>query len=37
VPFVSMHNEPESTDPVVLEARYASALGELWALTREPA
>jgi hypothetical protein len=34
VPFVTMHNEPESTDPVVLEARYASALGELWALTQ---
>ena len=32
VPFVSMSNEPESTDPAVLEERYAAALGELWAL-----
>jgi hypothetical protein len=32
VPFVSMNNEPESTDPAVLEPRYAAALGELWAL-----
>jgi hypothetical protein len=32
VPFVSMNNEPESTDPVVLEERYSSALGELWQL-----
>lgn len=32
VPFVSMNNEPESTDPVVLEARYAAALGQLWSL-----
>jgi hypothetical protein len=32
VPFVSMNNEPESTDPAVLEQRYAAALGELWAL-----
>jgi len=32
VPFVSMNNEPESTDPGVLEERYASALGELWSL-----
>jgi hypothetical protein len=32
VPFVSMNNEPESTDPAVLEERYAAALGELWAL-----
>ncbi len=34
VPFVSMHNEPESTDPVVLEARYGAALDELWDLRR---
>ena len=27
VPFVSMNNEPESTDPAVLEERYAGALG----------
>ncbi len=27
-----MNNEPESTDPAVLEERYAAALGELWAL-----
>ncbi len=32
VPFVSMHNEPESTDAAVLEERYAAALGELWRL-----
>mgnify|MGYP001495029596 CR=1 FL=1 len=30
VPFVSMNNEPESTDPTVLEHRYASELRELW-------
>ena len=36
VPFVSMNNEPESTDPVVLRHRYADALGRLreLALTR---
>ena len=27
VPFVSMSNEPESTDPAVLEQRYSTALG----------
>jgi hypothetical protein len=32
VPFASMNNEPESTDPRVLEDRYAAALGELWSL-----
>ncbi len=32
VPFVTMNNEPESTDPVVLEERYSTALGRLWAL-----
>ena len=32
VPFVTMNNEPESTDPAVLEERYASALETLWAL-----
>jgi hypothetical protein len=32
VPFVTMNNEPESTDPAVLEERYASALGRLWSL-----
>ncbi len=32
VPFVTMNNEPESTDPVVLEERYAGALGQLWQL-----
>lgn len=32
LPFVSMNNEPESTDPRVLEERYAAALGELWSL-----
>ena len=34
VPFVSMHNEPESTDPLVLRARYAGALGRLMELYR---
>jgi hypothetical protein len=32
VPFVTMNNEPESTDPAVLEGRYAAALGRLWEL-----
>jgi hypothetical protein len=32
VPFVSMDNEPESTDPAVLRERYAVALGQLLAL-----
>jgi hypothetical protein len=32
VPFVSMNNEPESTDPAVLEIRYGTALETLWAL-----
>jgi hypothetical protein len=35
VPFVSMNNEPESTDPVVLEERYSAALGRLWSLWSE--
>ncbi len=34
VPFVSMNNEPESTDPVVLGDRYARALGRLRELDR---
>ena len=34
VPFVSMNNEPESTDPAVLRARYARALGRLLELRR---
>jgi len=34
VPFVSMLNEPESTDPIVLGGRYARALGRLRALAR---
>ncbi|MBU0491964.1 MAG: hypothetical protein KKA73_26655 [Chloroflexi bacterium] len=29
VPYVTMHNEPESTDPAVLEMRYGEALDEL--------
>ncbi len=37
VPFVSMNNEPESTDPVVLEERYSAALGRLWQLRSEGA
>ena len=32
VPFVTMHNEPESTDPAVLGPRYGEALGKLWSL-----
>jgi hypothetical protein len=32
VPFVSMDNEPESTDSAVLEERYAGALTRLWEL-----
>lgn len=34
VPFVSMPNEPESTDSAVLGPRYAAALQRLLALTR---
>jgi hypothetical protein len=34
VPFVSMPNEPESTDPVVLRDRYSRALGRLLELYR---
>jgi hypothetical protein len=34
VPFVSMNNEPESTDPLVLRDRYARALGRLMELYR---
>jgi hypothetical protein len=34
VPFVSMNNEPESTDPAVLRERYARALGRLLELYR---
>jgi hypothetical protein len=34
VPFVSMPNEPESTDPAVLGDRYARALGRLLRLYR---
>jgi hypothetical protein len=30
VPFVTMNNEPESTDPVVLEKRYGDALRKLY-------
>ncbi len=33
VPFVTMNNEPESKDPVVLGPRYKSALDKLWELT----
>lgn len=32
VPFVSMNNEPESTDPKVLATRYETALNRLWEL-----
>lgn len=32
VPFVTMNNEPESTDPAVLSPRYGAALTRLWGL-----
>ncbi len=32
VPFVTMNNEPESTDPAVLGPRYGAALEKLWEL-----
>lgn len=32
IPFVTMNNEPESTDPKVLEPRYGEALAKLWEL-----
>lgn len=32
VPFVTMGNEPESTDPAILAPRYRSALERLWEL-----
>lgn len=32
VPFVTMNNEPESTDPVILGPRYGAALSKLWQL-----
>jgi hypothetical protein len=35
VPFVTMNNEPEATDPAVLEQRYGQALGRLWELRSE--
>jgi len=35
VPFVSMNNEPESTDPKVLGPRYGDALERLWELWLE--
>jgi hypothetical protein len=35
VPFVTMNNEPEATDPAELEERYAAALGRLWQLRSE--
>jgi thymidylate kinase len=39
VPYATMRNEPESTDPLVLRERYASALSPLydaWRETRSP-
>ena len=30
VPYATMHNEPESTDPILLSDRYADALGPLY-------
>ena len=35
VPFVTMNNEPESTDPQVLGPRYGDALERLWELWSE--
>lgn len=35
VPFVTMPNEPESTDPAVLGPRYGDALERLWELWTE--
>lgn len=35
VPFVTMPNEPESTDPAVLDGRYGAALRRLMQLVRE--
>jgi hypothetical protein len=35
VPFVTMNNEPESTDPAVLGPRYGDALERLWELASE--
>ena len=34
VPFVTMNNEPESTDPAVLDARYGTALRRLLELAK---
>ena len=36
VPFVTMNNEPESTDAAVLGARYGAALDSLWRLAGPP-
>ena len=35
VPYATMHNEPESTDPLVLRRRYGDALRPLYDLWRE--
>lgn len=35
IPFVTMNNEPESADPVVLDGRYGDALGKLFELYHE--
>lgn len=34
IPFVTMGNEPESTDPGILSERYGTALGRLWELKK---
>jgi hypothetical protein len=34
IPFVTMNNEPESTDPTLLQERYAKAMDQLWQLRR---
>ena len=34
VPYVTMDNEPESTEPAVLDRRYGQALRRLWELRR---
>lgn len=35
IPFVTMNNEPESTDPEILDKRYGSALNQLYGLCYE--
>ena len=35
VPYVTMKNEPESTDPNILDTRYRDALDRLYTLWQE--